>query len=200
MSGPDSSYVCSIQHESEGWKFESPSGQYIFRLKTFDIFKRTPVRVSKMKAFASAQIIFQMLTLLQKYLYRQNQYSNTWDSKYLAMIAQMFRAFGMNPNFGGSSPPQVEILSVPKTLTLSQEPPFMCWKWMLLPAKNILNVNFTPKYENNISIWFCRPLYLVCKSRMYKQSTDTCVWVIWMKVVYALEHCSIVVYCALLFS
>ena len=49
-----------------------------------------------------------MLTLLQKYLYRQSQYSNTWDSKCLALIVQMIRAFGMNPKVGGSSPPQVE--------------------------------------------------------------------------------------------
>ena len=34
----------------------------------------------------------------------------------------------------GSSPPQVETFSVSKTLTLSQEHPFVCRKWMLLPA------------------------------------------------------------------
>ena len=44
--------------------------------------------VSKMNAVASAQLIFQMLTLLQKYLYRQNQYSTTWDRKCVALIAQ----------------------------------------------------------------------------------------------------------------
>ena len=32
----------------------------------------------------------------------------TWDSKWLALIAQMVRAFGMNPRNGRSSPPQVE--------------------------------------------------------------------------------------------
>ena len=31
---------------------------------------------------------FQMLTLLQIYLYRQSQCSRTWDSKCLALIAQ----------------------------------------------------------------------------------------------------------------
>ena len=58
----------------------------------------------------------------------------TWDSKCLALIAQMVRAFGMNPKVGDSSPSQVETFSVSKTLTLSQEHPFVCRKWMLLPA------------------------------------------------------------------
>ena len=71
---------------------------------------------------------------LKKYLYRQSQYSNTWDSKCLALIAQVVRAFGMNPMVGGSSPPQVETFSVSKSLTLSQEYPLVSQKWMLLPA------------------------------------------------------------------
>ena len=54
---------------------------------------------------ARAQFTFQMLTLLKKkniyiYIYRQIQYSKTWDSKYLAMIAQKVRPFGMNPKVG----------------------------------------------------------------------------------------------------
>ena len=40
-------------------KFESPSGRDIFCLKNFDIFTRTPVRVSKMNAVARAQLTFQ---------------------------------------------------------------------------------------------------------------------------------------------
>ena len=43
-------------------------------------------------------------TWLQKYLCRQNQYSRIWDSKGLALIAEVDRAFGMNPKVGGSSP------------------------------------------------------------------------------------------------
>ena len=70
----------------------------------------------------------------KKYLYRQSKYSKTWDSKCLALIAQMARAFGMNPKVGGWSPPQVEIFSVSQTLTLSQEHLFLRRKWMLLPA------------------------------------------------------------------
>ena len=44
--------------------------------------------VSKMNAVARAQLIFQMLTLLQRYLHRQSQYSTAWDSKCLALIDQ----------------------------------------------------------------------------------------------------------------
>ena len=42
-----------------------------------------------------------MLTLLKKYLYRQIQCSKIWDSKFLDLIAQEVRAFGMNPKVGG---------------------------------------------------------------------------------------------------
>ena len=95
-----------------------------------------------MNAVARAQLTFHMLTFLQKYLYRQSQYSKTWDNKCLALIAQM--AFGMNPKVRGSSPPRVAF-SVSKSLTLSQEHPFMCRKLMLLPVHSILNVHFTSK-------------------------------------------------------
>ena len=53
-----------------GLGFEPPSGRDIFCPKNFDTFTRTPVRVSKMNAVAHAQLTYQMLTLLQKYLYR----------------------------------------------------------------------------------------------------------------------------------
>ena len=56
--------------------------------------------------------------------YHQSQYLKTSDSKCLALIAQMVRAFCMNPKVGGWSPPQVETFSVSKSLTLSQEDPF----------------------------------------------------------------------------
>ena len=41
------------------------------------------------------QLTFQMLTLQQKYLYHHSQYSRTCDSKCLALITQVVRAFGM---------------------------------------------------------------------------------------------------------
>ena len=65
------------------------------------------------------------VNFFQKYLYRQSQYSNTSDSKCLAPIAQVVRAFGMNPKVGGSSPLQVDTFSVSKYSTRSQEHPFM---------------------------------------------------------------------------
>ena len=59
-----------------------------------------------------------------KYLYYQSKYSKTWDSTCLALITQMARTFGMGPKVGGSS----------LSRTLSQEHPFVCRKWMPLPA------------------------------------------------------------------
>ena len=38
-------------------------------------------------------------------LYCQSQYSKTWDSKCMTLIARMVRDFGMNPKVEGSSPP-----------------------------------------------------------------------------------------------
>ena len=50
---------------------------------------------------ARAQLTFQTFTLLREYLYRQSQYSKPWDSKCLALIAQMVRTVDMNPKFWG---------------------------------------------------------------------------------------------------
>ena len=89
--------------------------------KTFDTLIRTFVRVSKMNVVARAQLEFQMLTLLNKNIYttrgsiKKHGTANVWPS----IIAQMVRAFDMNPMFVGSSPPRVETFSVSKTLTFS---------------------------------------------------------------------------------
>ena len=61
-----------------------------------------------MNFVARTQLIFQMIILLQKYQYHQSQCSKTWGSKCLALMAQMVRAFGMNPNVGSSSPTHAE--------------------------------------------------------------------------------------------
>ena len=114
-----------------------------FLSQNFDTSTRISVRVPKMNAVARAQLAFQMLTLLQKYLYHQSQYSKSWDSKCLALIAQMVRAFGMNPKVGGSrplrlSPPYVVegviILCYCKTvLCCTLELPFSkCGEWYLI--------------------------------------------------------------------
>ena len=84
--------------------------------------------------YALADLTVQMLTLLHNYLDRQSQYSNTWNSTFLALTAQVVRAFGMNSKVGGSSLPQVETFFVSKSSTLSQEHPFVTPKWMLVPA------------------------------------------------------------------
>ena len=68
MSGPDSSNVSSTQHEFEGW-CSSPPGRDIFFLKNFDTFTRTSIRASKMNDVSRAQITFQLLTLLRKYIF-----------------------------------------------------------------------------------------------------------------------------------
>ena len=62
---------------------------------------------STINGVALTQVTFQMLTLL-KYLYCQSQYSNTWNSKDLALIAEVVRAVSIDPRVGGWSPPQVE--------------------------------------------------------------------------------------------
>ena len=95
-----------FRHEPEGWGFESLAGRDIFGFKIFDIFFRTSARYSKMNAVARGQSTFQMLVILQKYLYHQSRYSTKWDSKGLALITQMIRAFAMK--VWGSSPHQVE--------------------------------------------------------------------------------------------
>ena len=87
-----------------------------------------------------------MLTSLKKYLYRQSQYSKTWDSKCLALIAQIVRAFGMNPKVGGSSPPQVEAFSVSKLWHFHKNTCLCVENECCYPRTiNISNANFTSK-------------------------------------------------------
>ena len=73
-----------------------------------------------------------MSTLLQKYLNRQNRYSDTWGrgSKCMVLIAQVVAAFGMNPYVRWS--PSVETFYVSKTSTLSEEQlADNKWSWIL---------------------------------------------------------------------
>ena len=51
-------------------------------------------------------------------------WKKTWDSKCKALVAQMVKAFGMNPKVRCSSFPQVETFYASKTLVISQEHPF----------------------------------------------------------------------------
>ena len=82
-----------------------------------------------------------MLTLFQKYQHHQSQNSKTWDRKCLAL-----HLFTMNPKVRGSSPSQVETFSVSRTSTLSQEHPFVCRKWMLLPAQILIMLKILTFY------------------------------------------------------
>ena len=131
--------------QSEGLGFESPSGRDIFCLKNCHTLKRTSVHVFKINAVA--QLTFQTKTLFKKYLHRQSQSSKTWDSKCLALIAQMVRAFSVNPKVGGLSPPQVETFSVSKKLWHFQKNIHSCVEneCCCLHTVNISNVNFTSK-------------------------------------------------------
>ena len=86
-----------------------------------------------------------------KYLHRHSQYSNTRDSKCLALVAQVGRIFGMN---WGSIPPQVGTFSVSKSSTLSQEHPFMSRKWILLPEQLAFQM-LTLLYFKNIQMLIC---------------------------------------------
>ena len=70
-----------------------------------------------MNIVARAQLTFHTFTL-KKHLYHRSWYSKTLGRKFLALIAQMVRAFGINPKVGGSSLPQAETFSVSKTLTI----------------------------------------------------------------------------------
>ena len=84
--------------ESEGWGFESPSGRDIFCLKNFDTFTRTPVCVSKMNAVARAQLTFQMLTLLLKYIEQRSTCLLTENTKVRCLFVL-------------SSPPKIRTVS-----------------------------------------------------------------------------------------
>ena len=108
---------------------------YDFLSQTLWHFHKNIRSCVEMNAVASTQLTLQILT---------HQYSQSWDSKCLAIVAQMVRVFGMTPEVGGSCPPQVETFSVSKTVL--QEHPFVCRKWMLLLGTvGISNVNFTLK-------------------------------------------------------
>ena len=92
------------------------------------------------KDFEGVRNVYIYINYIYIWIYVKNIYTarasikKTWDSKCLVLIAQVIKAFGLNTKVMGSSPPQVETFSVSKTLALSQEHPFVCWKWMLLPA------------------------------------------------------------------
>ena len=86
-----------------------------------------------------------------RHLYPQSQYSNTWDSKCLALIAQVVRAFGMNPKVGSLTPPQVETFSVSKSSTLSQEHPFVSQKMNAVVGAQLTFLMLTSLQKHDMS-------------------------------------------------
>ena len=79
---------------------------YTPQVDAFSVFKSSTLSqehpfLSRKLSCCPRTISFQMLTLLKKYLCRQRQCSRTWDSKCLALIARVVRAFDMNPRVGG---------------------------------------------------------------------------------------------------
>ena len=94
-------------------------------------FKKAFVRESKINAIARAQLTFKMTTLLQKYIYNQSQYSTTWGSKCLALIAQVARTFGMSPKVGGSHSVESPMMVDPQCNILHWESKWIfktvCW-------------------------------------------------------------------------
>ena len=89
---------------------------------------------------------FSNVNFTSKYLYHQNQYSKTRDSKCLALIAQMVRAFGTNPKVGVRVPLRSRhflsqtLWYFHKNIRSCVENESCCPRTV-----NILNVNFTPK-------------------------------------------------------
>ena len=76
-----------------------------------------------MNVVSLTQFIFQMLILFKKMCTARASVQRHVTC--LALIAQLVRAFGMNPKVGGSSPPQAETFSVSKTLAFSPDYPFV---------------------------------------------------------------------------
>ena len=99
---PWKTWLKFCRRRSEGWEFESLSGRNIFCLKNFDTFKRTSVRVSKMNAVAPTQLTFQMLILLPN-IYIASIHKHVTAYVWPFLIAQMVRAFGMNPKIESPS-------------------------------------------------------------------------------------------------
>ena len=114
--------------ENDFCKMTADLGRDIFCLKTFDTFTRTS------ECFCPRTVNSSNVNFTSKISIPPKPAFKTWDSKCVSLIAQMVRAFGMNPKVGGFESLSGRDIQVSKKLTLSQEHPFVCRKWMLLPA------------------------------------------------------------------
>ena len=114
--------------------FESPSGRDIFCLKNFDTFTRTPVGVLKMNALACAQLTSQMLTLLKKNIYTARASVQNMGQQMSGPDSSIGWSIRHESKGWGFESPSGQVVFCLKNLTLSKEHPFVCQKWMLLPA------------------------------------------------------------------
>ena len=87
---------------------------------------------------------FKCLSYHKEYLYRQSQFSKTWDTKYLTLIAPILRAFSMSPKVGSASHPQVKTFSVSKKHRYFHKS-IRLWVENAVARDNFSNANFTTK-------------------------------------------------------
>ena len=97
-----------------------------------------------------------------KYIYFQSQYSRTWDSKCLALIAQLVRAFSMNPKFWGCSPHQVETFPVSERKLGHLHKNISSWvKYEFCCQCTVSNVDFTTKIYVAMRFWLTHFYYIL---------------------------------------
>ena len=108
--------ACEVQVSAADFQ-TVPTG-LLCRQVTLASSPNSPVMASCFMIMATLPVLRTQITI----------WDNVRDNKCLALIAQLARTFVMNPKVGGSSPSEVETLSVSKTLTHSQEYPFVFWK------------------------------------------------------------------------
>ena len=109
----------------------------------------TFAHVSKMNNVACAQLKFQMLNLLRRYLYRQSQYSKTWGSKGLAFMAQCLAHSVWIRRLGFESPSGRNIFCLKNLIRFQKVIRSCVENECCCPSTvNTLNVNFT----SNVSL------------------------------------------------
>ena len=85
----------------------------------------------------------------------------------------MVRAFDMNPQVGGSSPPQSETFFVSKTLTLSQEHPFVSKMNAVTCAQLTFQMSTLPHKFIHTSGVICHLMHIFGKTTRVSCSTPS---------------------------
>ena len=100
----------------------------------------------EMSVVVRGQLLFQMFTLLEKYLYRPSEHWKTCDCKCLSLITPMVTAFSMNPKVGGRVPLRSRNFLFQKRSHFYKNICSCVENECCFPrAVNISNVNFTSK-------------------------------------------------------